>query len=728
MPARAPVARVLFDESHGQAWTIRPAIAAQIQPAHPGDSSYADAAHALRAHDLAAVAHAPGDGPLDATTLAGADVLVIAHPSEARWERTVPGGSPLFSAGEIEAIVAHVEAGGGLLVLGETEQEKYGTNVDELLARFGVRVVNDTVSDYVHHHEGAPHWVLAELPAGGRREETDILARVHELCFYRAGILELPAGARTLARAGASSSAPGAPLAAVLQHGAGRVAVLADSDLFGDDCLDALGHRALWLNLITWAAGPRLARPLEQAPSPLRADPAWPALKQATDALRLLQQADGRLRADADRATAGVLVDTMLAAVAALADHVPHQGEHLAAVRADLAAWRAGGYGIPDFTDSLERFRPDRHRVDGIEHLVLFPMYKQNGSREKVFEALLVRVPWPAWLAELEATRYDNAKFVPVTLSDNTAGYDSECAVLFPETVTVAGTPANHFGGIFCDRESARFRERCGAAARVLGVNLPPDAEALLVSGSLSRDAFALWDLIHDRAHSHGDLPFDPFMIRQRAPYWMYALEELRCDLAAFTEAVTLEGEGFAFARHVQTAILFDRLFRFPVTGPRVRNYDGLGGQLLFAFLHQSGRIRWTDNQLTIDWERVADGVLELRTLVEDLYRRSIDRSRLAHWAAAHDLVAAHVPPAGGSRWAREGRAYVEAEDLRPYIDEVLEDEFPLSMFYLALQRRLAALGEEAGVPARAAAPAPAGATVASAGPGHAGAVIDSVA
>ena len=80
-------------------------------------------------------------------------------------------------------------------------------------------------------------------------------------------------------------------------------------------------------------------------------------------------------------------------------------------------------------------------------------------------------------------------------------------------------------------------------------------------------DAYIVWDLIHDRTHMHGDLPFDPFMIRQRSPYWMYSLEELRCDLTAFGEAVKLEREGFAFARYVQYAILFDRLFRFPVTG-----------------------------------------------------------------------------------------------------------------------------------------------------------------
>ncbi len=167
--------------------------------------------------------------------------------------------------------------------------------------------------------------------------------------------------------------------------------------------------------------------------------------------------------------------------------------------------------------------------------------------------------------------------------------------------------PPAHFGAIFCDREAERFRRVCGAAAEILRLNLPPDAACLLSSPELSQNAYITWDLIHDRTHMHGDLPFDPFMIRQRSPYWMYSLEELRCDLTAFGEAVKLEREGFAFARYVQYAILFDRLFRFPVTGSRVRNYDGLGGQLLFAFLHKEGYLNWTDNALTIDWDRVAE-------------------------------------------------------------------------------------------------------------------------
>jgi hypothetical protein len=179
-------------------------------------------------------------------------------------------------------------------------------------------------------------------------------------------------------------------------------------------------------------------------------------------------------------------------------------------------------------------------------------------------------------------------------------------------------------------------------------------------------------------------------MIRQRMPYWMYSLEELRCDLTAFGEAVKLEAEGMAFARNVQYAILFDRIFRFPVTGERVRNYDGLGGQLLFAYLHRHGFVHWTDNRLTVEWDRLAEGVAGLRGEVETLYREGIDRSKLAQWGAAHDLVARYVPAAAGSRWSADVRSYTDVEDPRPYIDEVAPDEFPLSMFYTSLKQKLA--------------------------------------
>ena len=672
-------ASILFDESHGEAWTIEPDRAAAMRPERPADASFARAAALLAADGYSPRSHHAGE--LGDEVLADVGVLVIAHPSDARFEHTV-GGSPVFTAREIAAVERFVGAGGGLVVLGETEHDKYGTNLNELLASFGISIVNETVYDYESHTQVASWVRAAPSPAG----PAGLLSRVDETCFYRAGTLELSSGARAVLATSSAAAPPGRPLAAIADHGRGRVVVLSDSDLFGDDCIGEHDHEELWRNLVTWAALPHLASELAPVESPLVADPAWGRLKATVEGLRLLQNADGS--AD-DVAAVRPLVALAQAAVGQLARYVPHEAEYLAAVSSELDAWVAGGCARPDFTSSLELFRPDLHRVDGIEHLVVFPLYTQNGSPDTRFEALCVRVPWPAWLAELEATRYDNPAFVPVTFVDYTSGYDSECAVLFPETVAVAGPPANHFGGIFCDREAARMQRVAAQAAELLRLNLPPDAERLLVSAPIARDAFALWDLIHDRAHSHGDLPFDPFMIRQRMPFWMYTLEELRCDLTAFAEAVELELGGLASARNVQYAVLFDRLFRFPITGGRVRNYDGLGGQLLFAYLHRQGLVRWTDNQLRIDWKGVAAGVVELRGEVEELYRGGIDKPRVAHWLAAHELVARYVAPHVASRWADGAQALTSEDDPRAWVDAVLDDEFPLSIFYSSLQQKL---------------------------------------
>jgi hypothetical protein len=487
-----------------------------------------------------------------------------------------------------------------------------------------------------------------------------------------------------LARTHESASTPGAALLVAAEHGAGRVVVLGDSDLFGDDCIGELDHRALWLNIAYWAAHSDGAAEVASVDR----GTAWERLRDQTNALALLQAPDGSLAQGADRGIVVAHVDAIAAALGELAPGFPHQAAYFERALEDLRAW---DFGKPDFTRSLEAFRPEQRRDNGIEHLAFFPMYKQNGSRDTCFEALIVRVPWPDWIAQLERTRYDNPKFVPVELLAATRGYDSECAVLFPEMVSVEGRPAAHFGAIFCDREASRLRRVAGAAADLLALNVPPDAALLLSSPSLSQQAYILWDLIHDRAHSHGDLPFDPFMIRQRAPYWMYSLEELRCDLTAFAQAVELERSGVAFGRHVQYAILLDRLLRFPITGSRVRNYDGLGGQLLFAYLHRHDYLHWTDNKLTIEWERVAEGVAGLRDEIGELYRDGIDRTKLGHWAAAHDLVAASVSPAVGSRWAAAVRSFEDVEDPRPYVDLVLDDEFPLSIFYGTLKAKLAA-------------------------------------
>ena len=188
--------------------------------------------------------------------------------------------------------------------------------------------------------------------------------------------------------------------------------------------------------------------------------------------------------------------------------------------------------------------------------------------------------------------------------------------MLFPETVAMKELIPFTWGAIFQDREAARFRRVVAAAAEITKLDLPDDARRLLEDQALTERAFVLWDLVHDRTHMRGDLPFDPFMIKQRMPYFLYSLEELRCDLTAFREAVRLvraedtDAVTREHAKLAQYAILFDRIFRFPLTGSRVRNYDGLGGQLLFAWLHQHHVLHWTDTSLAIDWEQLPDTVV----------------------------------------------------------------------------------------------------------------------
>lgn len=685
---RRPV-RILFDEAHSESWTISPEVAAQMQPNAPFDSSYARAAQALAQREFEVARHS--EGPLTAESLAGVGALVIAHPSERLWEHTTGSASPKFTRDEMAAIHDFVDQGGGLIVLGETEQAKYGNNLNDLLAPFGICIETATVWDYTHF-EKVPSWVKL-VPSANGTHDTGLLTQVQDVCGYRAGVLHLSGDAKPMLLTSDAAQPARAPVMAAATFGKGRVIVAADSDWLGDEFFETYSHAQLWRNMAYWAGENAFAALL---PSPLGGgvgdggEEAWQHLKTAVNTLRQWQNADGSI--NAEKTSLNVVaqqVDALNDSINALQPRFPHLQEYLDCVKADLRQWVSAGCGKPDFARSLAAFNPQQLRQDGIEHVIVFPLYTPNGSSDTRFEALWVRVLWPAWLNQLEREQYHNDKFVPLMMIDCTAGYHSECAVLFPETVSVAAKATNNFGGIFCDRESARYQRTVRKAAGTLKLTLPPQLAALLHSPDLLRETFMLWDLIHDTSHSHGDLPFDPFMIRQRLPYWMYSLEELRVDLWAFCESMELEN-AFPFAHNVQSAILLDRIIRFPITGSRVRNYDGLGGQLLFAFLHQKGIVAWRDNQLSIDWDALPAGVAELRRQIDDLYRAGIDMTKVQYWIAAHDLVSKHVRANLASQWAHERRMISDESQPKEWINRVLDDEFPLSLFYQALQKKMA--------------------------------------
>ncbi|KHK99560.1 hypothetical protein LK09_02790 [Microbacterium mangrovi] len=432
---------------------------------------------------------------------------------------------------------------------------------------------------------------------------------------------------------------------------------------------------------------------------------AWIALKQAATALQPLQIKDGSIPEASDHAAAREHVDTIVASIRTLAPLFPHDAEYLRALPADFAAWVDGGFGVPDFLDSLVAFQPQLHRVDGIRHLVVFPMYTQNGSSERHVEALIVETIWPEFIDQLE-TQYTNKLFVSLRLVDFTPGYDTNCAVLFPETVAMREIPAFTWGAIFQDREAARYRRVVRAASDITKLDLPADAAAMLDDQQLTERTFVMWDIIHDRTHMRGDLPFDPFMIKQRMPFFLYSLEELRCDLTAFRECVSIqrslqarvdageqltetEQQTLLHAGLVQYAVIFDRIFRFAITGSRVRNYDGLGGQLLFAWLHQRNVLHWTDTALAFDWDDVPAAVVALGDAIDHLYWQSIDRPKTAHWLAAYDLVRSVVTPNPASTWNRGLPDEILAGAPKGYTDQVMDDEFPLSMFYEALSKKM---------------------------------------
>ena len=427
----------------------------------------------------------------------------------------------------------------------------------------------------------------------------------------------------------------------------------------------------------------------------LKALPAWQALKRAVIGLQQVQAQDGSVPEPAHHDQARLNVSTITGSIEDLRPHLPHDIEYLGLLVQDFNRWESECFGVPDFLNSLIAFHPEQWRTDGLPHLVVFPMYTQNGSTNRHFEAVLIEVIWPSFVAELEAGSYSNKLFVPISFADFTPGYDTNSAVLFPESVAVRSTPSFAWGAIFADREAARFRRVLKAAADITSLDLPTDAAELLEDQHLTEKTFVMWDLIHDRTHMRGDLPFDPFMIKQRMPYFLYSLEELRCDLTAFRESVLIERDENAsedarkHAKLVQYAVIFDRIFRFAITGNRVRNYDAVGGQLLFAWMHQHRVLHWTDGKLSIDWKDVAGVVVELGLRIEELYWRSIDRPKTAHWLAAYELVSETLTPHPASVWAKGPDALPLDGPPRGLTDQILDDEFPLSMFYEALEKKM---------------------------------------
>jgi hypothetical protein len=486
-----------------------------------------------------------------------------------------------------------------------------------------------------------------------------------------------------------------AVLIALSEVGDGRVAAVGDSDLFGDEFFDEMDHAQLWLNLLYWLSYPAFKRGQRLHAHPAKGKElqylrVWSHIKEEINSLREIQNPDGAIDLSSHTdGTASQCIKNLLRLLPKIETSFPHQSRYIEALRADLQSWRDDHYKKPDFTRSLAEFKPQDIREDSVRDFVLFPMYTPNASLDTRFEALLVEIVWPGWLAATYRQNYaENSKFLSAKLVDYTDGYASECTVLFPETVSIVGRDENQFGMIFCDREAARYRDIVSRAAEITQLKLHPELKAFLSDPQLILDTCALWDLIHDTSHSRGELPFDPFMVRQKAPFWMYALEELRVDLRSFLEATALSSV-FPSAAYVRYAVLFDRVFRFAVSGSRVRNYDGLAGQLLFTALHARNILTWRDNTLRVNWPQLTSGMQELYDELTSIYRRGQVVSKVQYWSDAHDFLCRYLSPNVASNWSKETRTFHDESNPKSLVSAVHDDEFPLGSFHLALRRKL---------------------------------------
>jgi hypothetical protein len=685
-------ARILFDEYHSEHWTISSDRAKEIDPEEWTDSSYSRAATLLEKGEF--LLERNTSGPLTGDLLANTDILVLIHPCESKWASTTsPTNTPMFDDGEIGCIVDFVRDGGGLLVISEHENDKYGNNLNTLLAPFGLEIQNAVLTDKENAIDLNKSWVaLSPEPSS---DQPPITHYVRKICYYRGGTCALREadGSRPtpLFLSGGAARPKRAVAAASSEVGRGRVVLFADSDLFGDDNIfDArFDHSQLWLNVFYWLGERVLTTPAETVSAAIDDRDGFTLLTESINRLRTMQDCCGAKSSTVDVAQLEDAISGVESAIGHLRQTFPHQAEYFRAFTEDLNRWRQAGFGKPNFEHSLSVL--DVERVDNKEYVVVFPMYLQNASDEIKFDCFLMSVVWPSWLAAYERSRWNNSSFITGDIKRYSEGYDSDCVVFFPEMVAGHAKVPSKFGVIFRNREAARVQRVSLKAAEKLRLYASPQMWCFLNNPVLIQSAFAALDFIHDTTHQSGPLPRSLFKEKGRRPYWMHALEELRCDLGCWVGASDLyKSSGEVIGLYVCWSVLFDRMIRYPITGPRVKNYDGLAGQVLTNALFDGHAMIWQDGVLSFDWDAVDVAVRKLKDEIDQFERSAVKSQSLQNWSHAYDLIASYVSPNVSSAFKSSPLSDCVFDKTRGNFATVLDDEFPLSDFHSMLKKQIA--------------------------------------
>lgn len=239
------MAVLCFDEAHAETWTIDRELAASLTPVNPEYNYFGHLAE-LTGEVLGTTA-VRQVRTWDREFLRDVDVLVIAVPASPTVENGC-GGRPVFSADEIEQIRDFVIGGGGLLVIGEYDIDRWGSNLNEVLAFSGIAFNNDTLRT---QRDAERPFLLSRHFECSDVSEHAASCGLSAITFHRGCSLRSESReAQVLIRAPA-----GEAVVVVAEIGRGRVAAIGDSDLFSLPFVGHADNAQLWINLVGWLQG-----------------------------------------------------------------------------------------------------------------------------------------------------------------------------------------------------------------------------------------------------------------------------------------------------------------------------------------------------------------------------------------------------------------------------------------------------------------------------------------
>ena len=339
------------------------------------------------------------------------------------------------------------------------------------------------------------------------------------------------------------------------------------------------------------------------------------------------RSADGSVPEPRDHASAAAHVGRIVAGIEALAPLLPHDADYLEALVKDFGRWADGGFEVPDFLDSLVAFQPGaapRRRPASTSS-------SSRCTRRTATRTATSRPSCSRWSGPTWSPTSRRALRQPAVPADPLPGLHRRATTPTPPCSSPRPSRCARCRRFTLGRHLRRPRGRPLPPRRHRGRRRITrlDAAAGRRRGcsptrSSPSSAFVLWDLVHDRTHSHGDLPFDPFMIKQRdAVLPVLAWRSCAATSPPSGRPSRSRPTGIPHARSVQYAVLFDRHVPLPDhrrPHPQLRRARRPAALRLAAPARRAA----LDRQPAHDrLGRVAEPVLELGRAVEELYWRS---------------------------------------------------------------------------------------------------------